>query len=100
MTNQSARNDPAGCVKSLCGVDLNLLVVFMAIYKNSSVSRAAVELGLGQPAVSNSLAKLRVLFDDPLFIRKGKGVTPTDNAYQIAEILSPLLSNIRSLLNP
>ena len=49
-------------------VDLNLLVVFKQLLAQRSVSRAAEALGLSQPAVSNSLARLRKLLGDELFV--------------------------------
>ena len=57
--------------------DHRLLSVFDEIYKSRSVSRAAAALGLGQPAVSIALAKLRRHFDDPLFVRTSNGMDPT-----------------------
>ena len=55
--------------KNLKNVDLNLLVIFEAVYATSNISRAAERLGMSQPAVSNALARLRELVDDPLFVR-------------------------------
>ncbi|WP_025858332.1 LysR family transcriptional regulator [Pseudomonas sp. CHM02] len=55
--------------KYLTQIDLNLLLVLFIIHESLSVSVAAKRLGVGQPAVSNSLKKLRCLFDDPLFLR-------------------------------
>lgn len=49
-------------------VDLNLFVVFDAIYRERSVTKVAVLLNLTQPAVSNALGRLRQTFDDPLFV--------------------------------
>jgi DNA-binding transcriptional LysR family regulator len=62
---------------NLKSMDLNLLVIFEAIYSNNNISRASERLGMSQPAVSNALARLRHSFDDPLFIRSPKGVEPT-----------------------
>ena len=50
-------------------VDLNLFVVFEAIYCEGNITKAASALNLSQPAVSHSLSKLRHNFDDALFIR-------------------------------
>ena len=50
-------------------IDLNLLVVFNQLLAERKVSKVAENLGLGQPAVSNALARLRKLFDDELFTR-------------------------------
>lgn len=58
-------------------IDIRLLQVFDAVYKNRSVSEAAVSLDLGQPAVSVALSKLRHHFGDPLFVRTSNGMEPT-----------------------
>lgn len=58
-------------------VDLNLFVVFDAIYRERSVTKVAQRLNLTQPAVSNALSRLRQTFDDPLFVRTPAGMTPT-----------------------
>ncbi|WP_270938829.1 LysR family transcriptional regulator, partial [Falsiroseomonas oryzae] len=52
-------------------IDLNLLVALDALLAERSVTRAARRLGLGQPATSAALARLRVLFGDPLLLRSG-----------------------------
>ena len=57
--------------------DARLFSVFDEIYKTRSVTRAADALGLGQPAVSIALAKLREHFGDPLFVRTSAGMDPT-----------------------
>ena len=49
-------------------VDLNLFVVFDAIYRERSATKVAVLLNLTQPAVSNALGRLRQTFDDPLSV--------------------------------
>ena len=64
----------------LARVDLNLFIVFDAIYQAGSLTKAAHQLHLSQPAVSHALARLREHFDDPLFERFGKGVLPTPTA--------------------
>ncbi|SMF33127.1 LysR family transcriptional regulator [Pseudogulbenkiania subflava] len=63
--------------------DVRLLQVFDEIYKTRSVTRAADNLGLGQPAVSIALAKLREHFDDPLFVRIANGMEPTPMAREL-----------------
>ena len=67
----------------LSKIDLNLFVVFDAIYRECSVTKAAQRLSLTQPAVSNSLARLREIFDDPLFVRIPEGMVPTPVADNI-----------------
>lgn len=61
-------------------MDLNLLRVFAAIYEEGSLSGAAERLCVTQPTVSHSCQKLRRLYGDPLFIRTGRGVSPTSFA--------------------
>lgn len=56
--------------------DLNLLKVFEAIYDEGGAGRAALRLGVTQSAVSASLARLRTLYADPLFVRTGRGLSP------------------------
>jgi DNA-binding transcriptional LysR family regulator len=69
--------------KNLKNVDLNLLVIFEAVYATSNISRAAERLGMSQPAVSNALGRLRELIDDPLFVRAHGGVQPTIKAREM-----------------
>ncbi|MFK3971401.1 LysR family transcriptional regulator [Pseudomonas sp. NPDC087358] len=78
--------------------DMNLTVVFMLLYRERSVSRAAKLLRVGQPAVSGSLVRLRQQFEDPLFTRCGRGVSPTERAEQIVAQLMPALSTIEAIL--
>jgi DNA-binding transcriptional LysR family regulator len=70
---------------------MNLLVVFMVVYEERSVSRAATRLQTGQPAVSNSLAKLRALTGDRLFIFRCRMFQPTKKAILLADMLSACL---------
>ncbi|TGD75311.1 LysR family transcriptional regulator [Mangrovimicrobium sediminis] len=58
-------------------IDLNLFVVFEAVYRERSVTRVAQELHLTQPAVSNALGRLRQAFADQLFVRTPQGMQPT-----------------------
>lgn len=72
-------------------VDLNLLVVFAALIERKSVTRAGVDLGLSQPAMSAALAKLRAQFADPLFVRTGHGMKPTPRALELADPVARVL---------
>ena len=80
-------------------LDLNLLVVFNQLLVERRVSKVADNLGVSQPAVSNSLAKLRKLLGDELFLRTPKGMEPTPYADQLAESVSYALSMIHSGVN-
>jgi DNA-binding transcriptional LysR family regulator len=80
-------------------LDLNLLVVFNQLLIERRVSRVAENLGVSQPAVSNSLAKLRRLFGDELFLRTSQGMEPTPFADQLAESVGYALAMIHSGVN-
>ena len=75
-------------------VDLNTLIVFMAVMRERSVTRAAERLLLGQPAVSHALNRLRDLFGDPLFVRSRDGMVPTPRAIAAFERLSGALTDV------
>lgn len=81
-------------------MDLNLLKVFAAIYREQNLSRAAEQLFLTQPAVSHSLRKLREQFNDPLFQRDGRTMRPTPLAQRIAPQLQQNLAALENLTNP
>ncbi|MCF3934942.1 LysR family transcriptional regulator [Acuticoccus sp. M5D2P5] len=77
--------------------NLNLLVVFEAMMSQRSTTRAGQILGLSQSAISNSLAQLRLAFDDQLFVRHKNEMVPTQRAYEIAGSVSQALAQIRAL---
>ncbi|OHC48238.1 MULTISPECIES: LysR family transcriptional regulator [Pseudomonas] len=80
-------------------LDLNLLIVFETLMHERSVTRAAEKLFLGQPAISAALARLRSLFDDPLFVRTGRSMEPTARAEEIFALLSPALDSISTAVS-
>jgi len=67
--------------------DLNLLPIFAALMEERSVTRAAERLGMTQAALSNALARLRTVLQDPLFVRERHGMRPTPKA----ELMAPAL---------
>jgi DNA-binding transcriptional LysR family regulator len=79
-------------------IDLNLLVIFDAVYKSRNLTAAGRELGLSQPAMSHALGRLRSTFNDPLFVRLPRGLRPTPLADEIAPSLLHGLSEIRGSL--
>ncbi|MGE8475721.1 MAG: LysR family transcriptional regulator, partial [Paraburkholderia hospita] len=83
---------------SIDHVDLNLLRVFQAIVDERSLTKAGERLALSQPAISYSLARLRTLFDDPLFIRTRSGMQPTPIALELASIVGRALDTVREAL--
>ncbi|ETX12614.1 LysR family transcriptional regulator [Marinomonas ushuaiensis DSM 15871] len=81
-------------------LDIKLLVAFVTIMEEGSVSRAAEKLGVTQPALSKSLQRLRDLFDDSLFTRQAYGLTPTARASELHELIQPILSSLSKLMTP
>jgi DNA-binding transcriptional LysR family regulator len=80
---------------SLRSIDLNLLLVFDVIYRMRNTTRAAETLHLTQPAVSNALKRLRLQFDDVLFVKTATGMEPTPRADGIATLLDEGFASIR-----
>ncbi|GGQ55839.1 LysR family transcriptional regulator [Streptomyces flaveolus] len=74
--------------------DLNLARVFVLLYETGSVTATAETLHVTQPTVSYSLGKLRRHFDDELFRRTGRGLTPTAGARRLYEPLQRALADI------
>lgn len=81
-------------MRHLARFDLNLLRIFDAIFAKGGVSAAARHLHLSQPAISHALARLRTQFDDPLFVRQGNRLVPTNAARAIA---GPVRAALRGL---
>ncbi|ART72913.1 LysR family transcriptional regulator [Mycobacterium dioxanotrophicus] len=84
---------------NLSGVDLNLLVVLQAVLEERSATKAAARLHLTQPAVSNALARLRVLLGDPLVVRSGRGLSPTPAALAIQPRLDTALRLVDGIVH-
>lgn len=80
---------------NLAAIDLNLLVAFEALLEQRSVTKAAEELQIGQPAMSAALSRLRVLFEDELFVRLGRQMQPTLKAQTITPGILAALQQIR-----
>lgn len=80
-------------------IDLNLLVVLDAVLTERSVSRAAQRLHRTQSATSHALARLRTLFDDPLLVKVGTAMVPTERASQLQAELSGALAGLDDILS-
>lgn len=78
-------------------LDGQVLRTFLVILEESSVSRAAERLEVTQSAVSHTLAKLRRIFGDPLFVRSGQGLTPTETALSLKAPARDVLNRLKSL---
>lgn len=78
-------------------LDGKVLRIFLTILEESSVSKAADRLGVTQSAISHTLAKLRQVLGDPLFVRSGQGLTPTERALALQEPVRNVLDGMRAL---
>jgi DNA-binding transcriptional LysR family regulator len=84
----------------LGAIDLNLLVVFDAIMRDRSVTRAGNRLGLSQPAMSHALTRLRHMLKDELFVRSPTGMMPTPRAEELATPIRIALEGLQQSLEP
>ncbi|NUP13376.1 MAG: LysR family transcriptional regulator [Polyangiaceae bacterium] len=78
--------------------NLNLFVVLHSVLTEGSVTRAGKKLGLSQTAVSNALARLRSELDDPLVVRRGRGIAPTPRAEALLPVIHRALDALDSAL--
>ncbi|TAZ46824.1 LysR family transcriptional regulator [Rhizobium ruizarguesonis] len=85
---------------NLSAFDLNLLKVLDALLRERSTVRAGERVGLSQPAVSAALGRLRAAFGDPLLMRDGQQMRPTEFALALVLPLTQLLEDSSRLLNP
>jgi DNA-binding transcriptional LysR family regulator len=84
---------------NLARADLNLLVLFEAVYEELHVGRAAARMHVSASAISHGLGRLRRLMQDPLFLRHPKGVVPTDRARQLAAPVAEVLERARQVMS-
>ncbi len=80
-------------------VDLNLFIVFDVIYRERNLTKAAESLHITQPAVSNSLNRLRQTFNDRLFVRQSGNMVPTPLAESIVDRVRRALSQLESSIS-
>ena len=85
---------------NLNSLDLNLLVALDALLREANVSRAAMRIGLSQPATSHALQRLRDLFGDPLLVRAGARMELTPRAQALRAPLAQALDQVRGLFVP
>ncbi len=79
-------------------LDLNLFLVFETIFQTGSLTTAARELHLSQPAVSHALGRLREALNDPLFVRQGRRMLPTPYARALAPSVRQSLGTLQDAL--
>jgi DNA-binding transcriptional LysR family regulator len=85
---------------NLNSLDLNLLVALDALLLEANVSRAAMRIGLSQPAASHALQRLRELIGDPLLVRSGARMELTPRALALRVPLAQALDQVRALFIP
>ncbi len=84
---------------SLRDIDLNLLVAFDALMRECHVTRAAYRMDVSQSSMSLALSKLRVMFHDPLLVKSGKGLVPTERARFLMPQVEDILRGVDVLIH-
>ncbi|MCL1123006.1 LysR family transcriptional regulator [Shewanella surugensis] len=79
-------------------LDLNLLTVFIAVYRHCSITLAAEEMGLTQPGVSGLLKRLQQQVGVELFVRSGRGIVPTTQAKELIRTVEPALIQLNNAI--
>jgi DNA-binding transcriptional LysR family regulator len=77
--------------RNIIDIDFKLLVVFDAVVRYRSLTQAADNLGITQPAISKSIQRLREYFNDPLLVRTARGMEPTPRALALAVSVKSIL---------
>jgi DNA-binding transcriptional LysR family regulator len=85
---------------NLRSIDLNLLLVFDAVFQEKNITKAGTKIGLTQSSVSNALARLRGHLGDELFVRAAEGMRPTPRAIELAEPIRSTLFSLQNILDP
>ncbi|NBT68482.1 MAG: LysR family transcriptional regulator [Betaproteobacteria bacterium] len=86
---------------NIANIDLNLILAFNAMYEHRNVTRAGEALSLSQPAMSAAVGRLRVLFDDPLFVRSGLEMRPTPRALELGPTIQQVIQTLQNdILQP
>lgn len=84
--------------ENFADIDLNLIIIFLVLFRERSVTRTAERLHVKQPAISGSLSRLRKKFDDPLFLRSSNKMHPTSKAEKLALALAPAIHQIEAVI--
>lgn len=80
-------------------LDGRSLRTFLTVLEELSVTAAADRLGITQSAVSHILDKLRLILGDPLFVRSGRGIVPTERAIALRDPVRTVLDELKGLTN-
>lgn len=80
----------------ISSLDIRLLRCFDALLREHHVSRAAERVGISQPAMSAALSRLRRIIDDPVLVKTGAGMMPTERAMQLSPALRSALTQVET----
>lgn len=80
--------------------ELNLLMMFDAIMTEGSITRAAERLAMTQPAVSNAVSRMRVIWKDELFVKDGRKIQPTLFAQNLWQQIKDPLESLNQAIEP
>jgi len=81
-------------------IDLNLLIYLDALLRERNVTRAAEQLNITQPAMSNGLKRLRTLLNDPILVRTSEGMVPTERALAMKPQVRQILYSVEEIIQP
>src|SRR5690606_15214216 len=81
-------------------MDMNLMVYLDVLLREKNVTRAANQLNITQPAMSNGLKRLRDLLNDPILVRTSDGMVPTERARELAPVVRGVLLTLEETLQP
>lgn len=79
--------------------DFNLLAIFLAVYHQRSITLAAETLGITQPGVSGAIKRLQATLGVELFVREGRGISPTNAAIQLARQITPAYNMVDNAIS-
>jgi DNA-binding transcriptional LysR family regulator len=97
LRGKNAREAHAVSIRS---INLNLIPILQALLREESVAKAAVQVGLSQPAMSGALARLRLILDDPLLVRVGRSMRLTPRAQRMRRQLDQICGQVETLFQP
>ena len=81
-------------------IDGHTMRVFVSVVETGSVSETAARFGLNQSTISHTLDKMRAAVGDPLFVKSGRGITPTEKAVSMIPRVQQILADIEGLVTP
>ncbi|RUO80841.1 LysR family transcriptional regulator [Idiomarina tyrosinivorans] len=87
-------------MNNLQSIDLNLLIYLDVLLRECNVTKAAAQLNITQPAMSNGLKRLRQLLNDPLLVRTSEGMVPTERALAMMQPLREVLYSVEEMIQP